>query len=129
MREDNRILAENLSEAELKEVYTDIKSTNFTFGNHAFDKMKVRGVTQNQIKAMLNYFKVIEIHNNIPSEIRVLVRGKVQGVFVCAVLSLTTKSIVTLYKNGLNNHHQNLDKSNYKGTFNYSALKRNLVNR
>jgi hypothetical protein len=83
------------------------------FSPHALLRMSAKHVTANQILASLSYGKVIEAHNNIPGELRVLMRGKVAGNYVCSVVSLTTNEIVTVYWNQNGDNHKTLDKSAY----------------
>lgn len=93
-----------------------IRARRFSFLPHAMDRMKQKRVTEAQISAMLTYCSVIEIHNNAPGDLRVLVRGKVRGDYVCAVVSLVTNQIVTTYWNAAGDHHKTLDTSEYTWT-------------
>ena len=98
---------------EIRKVLNAVKSNRYTVGQHAMDRMDSRKINENQILSMLTYCNVIEAHNDIPNEIRVLVRGKVAGNFCCAVVSLTKKQIVTCYTNQAGDFHKTLDKSKY----------------
>ena len=90
-----------------------IRARRYTFGAHAFDRMREKRVSETQILAMLTYCSVVEIHNNVTNDLRVLVRGKVQGNFVCAVLSLVHNEVVTTYWNRAGDHHATLDRTQY----------------
>jgi hypothetical protein len=84
-----------------------------SFSSHAVLRMRSKNVSGSQILASLSYGKVIECHNNVASEIRILMRGKVAGNYVCTVVSLTTNQIVTCYWNQAGDNHKTLDKSEY----------------
>ena len=116
MPTDKRKHFSQMTQVEIQRVMNAVRANSYTFRNHAMDRMRQKHVTENQIAAMLTYCQVIECHNNIGDEIRVLVRGKVQGNFVCVVVSLTTKEIVTTYWNAANDYHKTLDKSQYQWT-------------
>lgn len=97
-------------------VMTAIRTSTFHVSPHAFDRMMEKKITEAQINTMLGYGKVIEVHNNTASEVRVLMRGKVMGKWCNAVVSLTTKKIVSCWWNAFNDTHRTLDKSQYKWT-------------
>ena len=102
-----------MSEAEIAKVLRRVRTEKFTFTPHAKDRMRQRRVNEVEVLTMLGYGKVVEVHNNIGNEIRVLMRGKVAGRYVVASVSLTTKKVCTAYANALNDHHKTLDKSLY----------------
>ncbi len=112
---ENRKHYTQMSQPEIQNLMSQVRSSNYAFRNHAMDRMNQKHVDETQIKAMLTYCSVIEANNN-GGEVRVLVRGKVAGNFCCAVVSLTTKEIVTTYKNAAGDFHQTLDKSKYTWT-------------
>jgi hypothetical protein len=95
---------------------------HLNFSSHALLRMKSKRVSIPQILASLSYGKPIEIHNNVASEIRVLMRGKVAGKYVCSVVSLTTNEVVTVYWNDGLDHHATLDKSAYTWSINVKEL-------
>jgi hypothetical protein len=76
------------------------------FGPHAKDRMQQKRISRDEVVRALAYGKVIEAHNNNPRELRVLVRGKVKGKAVCAVVSLTTDQVVTTYRNEWADNHK-----------------------
>lgn len=109
---------------EYKRLLDCIRSRSFVLSTHACDRMSQKQVSENDIRAMLTYCAIIEMHNDIVNELRVLVRGKVRGQFVCAVLSLTTGEIVTTYRNQAGDYHATLDRSVYTWTVSvFDALK------
>jgi len=105
-----------MNDAETAAIIREVRKHSYTLGEHAIDRMNQKNVLQGQINAMLGYGKVVECHNNIGNEIRVLMRGKVAGKWCNAVISLTTKKIVTTWWNELNDHHKTLDKTQYRWT-------------
>jgi hypothetical protein len=80
--------------------------------------MQEKRVTEREIFAALSYGSIVEAHNETADEIRVLVRGKVAGKFICVVVSLTTKTIVTVYRNQSSDFHRTLDRNAYQWTEN-----------
>jgi hypothetical protein len=119
---DNRKHHSQMNTDEVRNLMSKVRNTQFEFTPYTQFRMNGRRITEQQVKAMLTYCTVIEAHNNIASEIRVLVRGKVQGDFVCAVVSLTTKKFVTVYRNRNGDHHASLDKSIYKWQANLATI-------
>lgn len=98
---------------EVSHLMIQVKCKSYTFKRHAMDRMGSRNITESQIRAMLTYATIIECHNDVPNEVRVLVRGKVRGDFVCSVVSLTTSEVITCYWNAAGDYHRTLDKSQY----------------
>lgn len=111
---DKRKHYSQMTQDETQAVLNAVRSFNYTLSPHAKDRMNQKRVSDTQINTMLGYGKVIEVHNNNASEIRVLMRGKVAGKWCNAVVSLTTKMVVTCFWNELNDTHRTLDKSQYK---------------
>ena len=116
MENDKRKHYTQMTDDETKAVLHAVRSNTYTLGFHAVERMNQKRVTDAQINTMLGYGKVIEAHNNNASEIRVLMRGKVGGKWCNAVVSLTTKRVVTCYWNNLDDTHRTLDKSQYRWT-------------
>ena len=98
---------------EIRFFIAEVRSRQLTFLPHAFDRMRQKDIREVQILASISYCSIVEVHNDVPGEIRVLVRGKVRGDFVCTVVSLTNNQVVTCYWNKAGDHHQTLDKSAY----------------
>ncbi len=111
-----------MTQEEIQTLIQAVRSRTYDFIPHAMDRMKQKGVKESQIKNMLTYCTVIEAHQNFPGDTRVLVRGKVAGHFVCAVVSLKTNHIITTYWNKADDHHKNLDFSLYKLKTDFSSL-------
>jgi hypothetical protein len=112
----NRKHFTQMSEQEIQSLMNAVRNSKFVLSRHAMDRMRQKRVTENQILGMLTYGKVIEAHDNIPGDIRVLVRGKVAGNYVCAVVSLVKNEVVTTYWNEAGDHHKTIDMSQYKST-------------
>jgi hypothetical protein len=105
--EDRRKHQSQMTQAEQQALLSAVRVRvpGIGFGPHAEDRMREKRITRDEVIRALSYGKVIEAHNNRPSELRVLVRGKVGGKAVCAVVSLTTNQIVTTYRNDWNDNH------------------------
>lgn len=119
---DTRKHYTQMNQTEVAALMAKVRSSDYSLKPHATDRMRGRSITEAQVKAMLSYSTIIEAHNNIGSELRVLVRGKVQGNFCCAVVSLTKKEIVTVYWNQAGDHHSTLDKSVYNWQVNLAEF-------
>jgi hypothetical protein len=121
MANDNRKHYTQMASEEIQALMKAVRSRTYTFCGHALDRMRQKKVTAQQIAGMLTYATIIEAHENIPGDVRVLVRGKVAGNFVCAVVSLTKNEVVTVYWNQAGDHHQTLDRSIYTLTRDFAA--------
>lgn len=111
---DKRKHYSQMSQDETVAVLNAVRSNTYQFSAYALNRSNQRKVPVEQVATMLGYGKVIEVHNNAENEIRVLVRGKVRGNWCNAVVSLTLKTVVTVFWNDLNDTHRTLDKSQYK---------------
>jgi hypothetical protein len=111
---DKRKHYTQMSQDETVAVMRAVRLNTYTLSPHALDRMRQKRVTMEQITVMLGYGKVIEVHNNNEREIRVLMRGKVGGKWCNAVVSLTTKKVVSCWWNEFDDTHRTLDKSQYK---------------
>ena len=78
--------------------------------SHFYDKASERSFTFADIAPVLSSGRVIEVHNDL-GEWRALIRR--QG--VCAVLSLQTFDIVTVYYNAPDDNHATLNYALYHG--------------
>jgi hypothetical protein len=99
---------------EIQNLLTQVRSRSLTFHPHAMQRMTQKTIREPQVLAALSYGSIVEAHNDSPNELRVLVRGKVQGNFVCSVVSLTKNEIITCYWNKAGDHHKTLDRSAYQ---------------
>lgn len=111
---DKRKHYTQMTQDETLAVLNAVRLNTYTFSPHARERMNQKRLTETQINTAIQYGKVIEVHNNNAKEIRVLIRGKVFGKWCNAVVSLTTKQVVTAFWNELNDTHRTLDKTQYK---------------
>lgn len=102
-----------MTQTEIRHLINQVRSRSLKFHPHAMQRMSQKQIGEVQILASITYCSIVEAHNDSPGEIRVLVRGKVRGDFVCTVVSLTKNEIVTCYWNKAGDHHKTLDKSLY----------------
>jgi hypothetical protein len=116
-----------MSQDEIKFLLAQVRSRSLTFHQHAFDRMKQKNIREPQILASLSYGSIVEAHNDAAGEIRVLVRGKVLGDFVCSVVSLTKNQVITTYWNKAGDHHKTLDKSAYQWDTDLTQIDRRLI--
>lgn len=93
---------------------------------HYEDKAKERSFTKSQALEAVKSGYVIEVHNNKAPDIRAVVRDK-EG--TCVVVSLKQWSVVTVYYNAPDDHHETLDFSKYRWEQDLTALIRGLMPR
>lgn len=94
------------------------KINNLEITPYVRGRMAERNIKALDIAKTLRFGHVIEVHNNIGSEIRVLMQAVVNNKKCHAVVSLTNRTLVTCYWNSLNDSHATLDKSAYKWNVN-----------
>jgi hypothetical protein len=120
MTTTNRKHFTQMSPQEIQFLMDAVRTKKFVLSNHAMDRMMQKRISENQILSMLSYSKVIEAHENIPGDVRVLVRGKIAGDYICAVVSLVKNEVITTYWNQAGDHHKTIDMSQYKSTTNFA---------
>lgn len=81
---------------------------------HAFERMSQKGVSQAHILETLRTGQAIEIHNDA-NELRVLLRADVIGQWsACVVFSLDRQTVVTVWRNHVNDTHKTLRLNEYQ---------------
>jgi hypothetical protein len=124
---DKRKHFTQMTQDEIKFLLLQVRSRRLSFSPHAFDRMNQKNIREPQIIASISYCNIIEAHNNVANEVRVLVRGKVSGDYVCSVISLTRNEVITTYRNKKGDHHQTLDKTAYTWTADLTKLEQKLL--
>lgn len=77
---------------------------------------RAAGIRWPEIYKTLATGAVIEVHNDIPGDLRALYRAKVWGRSVIVVVSLTRKQFITAWANTNSDTHRTLDMSIYNWT-------------
>jgi len=104
-----------MSPKELHYLRSEINKLNtFDFTDYAQIRMKERNVEPEDVLKSIYYGKVIEAHNNNSQVIRVLLRHQVNEYYICTVIDLFKKSIITVYKNKKEDDHFTLNWSQYE---------------
>ena len=80
---------------------------------HITERKAKWNVTDAEILIAIRDGEIIEVHNNVPDEIRAVVRANIGLRSVCVTVSLTTKSIVTVWINTVNDNHFTLRQEEY----------------
>jgi hypothetical protein len=82
---------------------------------HAEYRRKERRLTPENIYNAVKHGLIIEAHNNVKNDIRILLRHNLENeaYAVCAVVSLRKQDIVTAYVNEQNDHHPTLNWALY----------------
>ena len=89
---------------------------------HAEERMEQKGVTGEDIKRVLDNPKVVEIHNCAKNDIRVLLRRDFERFACSIVVSLTTKEIITTYKNRKEYCHKAIESGLYQWKVNVEQV-------
>jgi hypothetical protein len=93
---------------------------------HFYDRAADRRFTLAEAKAAAAQGTVIEIHNDRSPDVRVLVRNKMG---TCAVVSLVTFEIVTVYYNAPEDGHETLNWGAYRWNQDVVGLVKELRNK
>jgi hypothetical protein len=82
---------------------------------HAVDRCNQKGVAPSDALKALTHGFAFEIHNDTPGDIRVGMRYTPQGKenSACVIVSLTRRSIVTVWPNHHNDNHRTLRINEY----------------
>lgn len=104
-----------MTQLEINAIVSKVKEIeNYKIDSYTFNRMLERNISEKYLsKVLKDGFEIIEIHNNINTEIRVLIRAKIYEDSICFVLSLTEHMIVTCYWNAANDYHKTLDQTKY----------------
>ena len=116
-----RKLAENLSLAEQDAIKSKLKG-NFTCSEHALDKLEGAEITANQLAECITDGKLIEVHNLIKDDVRVVLRKDMDKKSLCMAVSLIFKEIITCWFNEQTDNHRTLNVSNYTLTLDIREL-------
>lgn len=81
--------------------------------SHAADRMWQKQISADEISAAVLCGEVIEAHNEVHNELRLLLRYNGTNAATCVVVAPYAKRIVTAWKNDLNDNHRTLDLSRY----------------
>lgn len=104
-----------MSPKELHYLRSEIdKLGTFDFTDYAEVRMKERDVAIEDVLKSIYYGKIIEVHNNNYKVIRVLLRYQMNEYYICTVVDLFKKSIITVYKNKKEDDHFTLNWSQYE---------------
>jgi transcription elongation factor len=110
MINDKRKHYTQMSEKEIRVISLLVKSSNFKLNDYSKFRMNERNVTVENLVSAIRKGEVIEVHNNVGSDIRVLLRDDRGN---CAVVSLMDKKVVTCFKNNPNDNHATINRSLY----------------
>jgi hypothetical protein len=86
-------------------------SSSWTFGPHAAERMKAKGVTYEEAIETLRSGYLVEINEN--RDLCVVLRNDRGKSSVCVVVSLRTRWFVTTWRNGKRDRHTTLDATKY----------------
>lgn len=84
--------------------------------SHASERCAQKGVKAEDAVRALTCGQAIEIHNEVPGDVRVVMRWTPTGNqnSACVVVSLVQRRIITVWPNRWNDNHSTLDRSQYK---------------
>lgn len=90
--------------------------TRWTLGPHARDRMVAKGVDEARMLDVLKTGYVIEVNRN--NDLCVVFRKDFNTYAICVVVSLATRWVVTVWKNGAKDKHYTLDRNKYQWAVN-----------
>lgn len=100
-------------------------SYSLKFKEHTYYRMKQKGITSKDIVDTIKFGKIVEVHNKVRNDIRVLLRLRRKKESICVVFSLREGTAITAYKNDRSDNHYTIDWSEYKWKANLcSGVKR-----
>lgn len=89
---------------------------------HITERKNKWNVTDNEILTALRDGQIVEVHNNVPEEVRAVVRANIGLRSVCVTVSLYTKSIITMWVNTVDDNHFTLKTEEYQWKVNLMQL-------
>lgn len=89
---------------------------------HITERKAKWNVSDYEITSAIRDGEIIEVHNNNAPEIRAVVRADIGMRSICVTVSLTSKSIVTMWVNTTNDSHFTLRLEEYKWVVNLRQL-------
>lgn len=115
----------------LREAIDSLDITSWAhFGHHSVERLVEKGLSAVDIVNTIKFGDIIEAHNKIEGDIRVLLRQPTKrGSSVCVVISLLRGNIVTGYENNNKDKHFTIDWSEYKWKVDLSSEVKMFMNR
>ena len=88
---------------------------NLYITRHCNERIDLKVMTPEEVLRSVRHGNIIECHNNVSNDIRILVRhDRDHPLSICTVVSLKNEAIVTSYPNPKSDRHFTLDWSQYR---------------
>jgi hypothetical protein len=118
VKTDQRKHAIQMSRFESDAVENFIKSVKAWGGmdnNHLVGRKKeLWNVSDAEVMSAIRNGDVIEVHYNNAPEVRAVVRAEIGNRAICVTVSLTNKSVITVWVNTLADNHSGLRMAEYR---------------
>ena len=118
MTNNKRKHQSQMSQKEKDLIHSIVKVGKYRVDSYPTNRMGQRCISDLDIALTVATGEVIEAHNNVKDDIRVLLRKDIKGKSCCVVVSIIKKRIVTCYWNDANDNHRTLNASLYKWNVN-----------
>lgn len=106
------------------------KTTLADLQSYVLHRMSQRKLEKSDILNAIRGGRIIEAHNKVRNDIRVVLRQETKrGFSVCVVVSLLKGSIITVYRNDNSDNHYTIDWSEYKWRANLVSEVKHLMYR
>jgi hypothetical protein len=107
-------LYKDMTTWERRKISNIINNNEFRFNTYSWSRLRERSINKSDVYKTINNYEIIEYHfKNFQH--RILIRGKevVNNKIICVVLDLVEKTIVTVYKNDIDDIHESLHQNWY----------------
>lgn len=81
---------------------------------HAIKRGLERVVDTDALYTTMRIGDVIEVHNDVPAQIRAVLRADLGNASICVAADLTNREIVSVWVNALDDQHDTLNLGNYR---------------
>jgi hypothetical protein len=115
-----------MNKQEVAFVHGFIRSANFSVWSgkaHFYDRASERSFTLADAQSAVKGGLVVEVHNDKAPDVRVLVRNQAG---TCAVVSLQSREVITVYYNAPSDGHETLNWGAYRWAQDVVALVKSL---
>lgn len=119
-RTDKRKHRQQMSDAEADTVLAQVRAfQNVSISHHARQRMRDKGITKAEVSRAIQHGDLIEVHNNVPGELRVLLElvDKSRG-RISVVVNFNDGEVKTVWFNNYDDTHATRDWSQYRWTTN-----------
>ena len=123
MRDDKRKHRSQMNMQEIRLIENAVHEFGqFTISPHTEERMAEKRVTLDDAIYTLRHGYLIEVHNNIGTDVRALMQLDTPKDKISVVVSLVTGEIRTVWRNAADDIHATRDMSKYRWTQNLTSV-------